>query len=85
MAYEQRDDSGSLFRNDRKVQYNHPDYAGKALIGGVEYYISSWIKVSGSGAKFMSLAFTPVEQAKNPLRKSGSARGQVEEDDDVPF
>lgn len=48
MAYEQREGSGSLFKNDRKEQPNHPDYKGSALIGGVEYWVSAWIK---EGAK----------------------------------
>ena len=45
MAYEVRDNTGTLFKNDRKELDTHPDYNGKALISGVEYWISAWIKV----------------------------------------
>ncbi len=44
MAYEQRDMSGSLFKNDRKTTDNHPDYNGSVMINGQEMWISAWIK-----------------------------------------
>jgi hypothetical protein len=61
MAYEQRDNSGSLFNNDRKESEKHPDRTGKAMIGGVMYWVSGWIK-EGTKGKFMSLAFKPMEE-----------------------
>jgi len=64
MAYEQRDNSGSLFRNDKKQTENQPDYRGTVMVNGVEYWISSWLKVGQSGVKFMSLAFTEKEPPK---------------------
>jgi hypothetical protein len=56
MAYEQRDNSGSLFRNDRKETEKHPDRTGTAQIDGVMYYVSGWLK-TGSKGQFLSLAF----------------------------
>jgi len=32
MAYEQKPNTGSLFKNDRKEADTHPDYKGSALI-----------------------------------------------------
>jgi hypothetical protein len=40
MAYEQKDNSGSIFKNDRKESANHPDAKGSCMIDGVEYWIS---------------------------------------------
>jgi hypothetical protein len=51
---------GVLFKNDRKEKDTHPDYKGSAEIGGVEYWLSAWIKTSAKG-KFMSLSFTEKE------------------------
>jgi len=67
MAYEPRDNSGSLFRNDRATSDRHPTHKGKATIGGVDYWVSAWVKEAGQnsknpGARFFSLAFEPKEQ-----------------------
>lgn len=61
MAYEQRDNSGTIFVNDRKDSEKHPDRTGTAMIDGVMYYVSGWIK-QGSKGQFLSLAFKRKEQ-----------------------
>lgn len=80
--FEQRDNSGSLFRNNRKEKDTHPDYTGKCMVGGVEYYMSSWIK-EGNNGKWMSFSFTPVEQANNRTMNRDSKKPMG--GDDVPF
>lgn len=60
MAYEQRDNSGSIFVNDRKEKDNHPDRTGTAMIDGVMYRIAGWLK-QGQKGPFLSLAFKPME------------------------
>ena len=57
MAFEQRDNSGALFKNSRKEKVTHPDYRGPCMVGGVELEVSAWLKTSGNGTKYMSLSF----------------------------
>ena len=50
MAFEQRDNSGSLFVNDRKEKESHPDRQGSAKVvcphcgESAEHWLSAWIK-----------------------------------------
>jgi hypothetical protein len=41
MAYEQKDNSGSLFRNDKRETDSQPHAKGSALIEGVEFWVSA--------------------------------------------
>lgn len=100
MAYEQRDNSGSLFKNERKEKETHPDRTGTAMIDGVEYYVSGWLKQGRSG-QFLSLAFKRKEQdrpreapisqrAQAQVRRpdpisTGRPRHDDELDDQIPF
>lgn len=85
MAYEQRDNSGSLFKNDKKESENHPDYNGSAMVNGTEMWMSAWLKTSTSGKKFMSFSFKPKDQqAAKPVAKS-APKAEPDFDDDMPF
>jgi hypothetical protein len=59
----QRENSGILFRNERKETEKHPDYTGELNIGGTDYFINGWIK-QGAKAKFMSLSVKPKDAAR---------------------
>ena len=84
MGFEQREGSGSLFKNDKKTAENQPNATGSALIGGVEYWVSGWTKTDKNGGKWQSLAFKRKDEAE---RKPAPARsGSVAElDSDLPF
>jgi len=62
MPYEQRDNSGTLFVNDKKTdpKSSLPDRKGDGVINGQKVWISAWIKQGKSG-EFLSLSFTPKE------------------------
>jgi hypothetical protein len=76
MAFEQRDNSGSIWLNDRKDKDEHPDRTGSIMVAGTEYWINGWLKKTKDGKAFMSLSVKP---------KVGSAGPKPEMNDEIPF
>jgi hypothetical protein len=83
VAYEQRDMSGTLFRNEKGDNDRRPDYTGKALIDGEEYRIAAWVKEGRGGKKFLSLSFSEPRENDGSSRERD--RGSCSEDEDIPF
>jgi hypothetical protein len=95
MAYEKKDMSGSLFKNDRREKDTHPHATGTAIIDGVEYWVSAWTK-DGAKGKFQSLSFKRKDERKEEIKQSyGDSKGRGERDsygnqpapfdDEIPF
>jgi hypothetical protein len=66
MAFEPKNDSGSLFRNDRRESDSHPEYRGDGIVNGEAVWINAWVKESKkTGKKFFSLSFRQA-RARGP-------------------
>ncbi len=76
----QRENSGILFKNDRKASQRHPDYKGNATIGGEEFYLSAWVK-QGRNGKFLSLSFTSKTDQREGARADDDGLRQPQGDD----
>jgi hypothetical protein len=85
---------GVLFKNLDRNSDSQPDYKGKAEVNGVEFWLSAWVR-EGQKGKFMSLSFTPKDDAKAPTNrgaqhKNGTTREERSRDirdmdSDIPF
>ena len=75
MAYEIKENTGSIFKNEyKKDNEKAPDYKGKANIDGKTKDISCWINETKDGKKYFAVKFSD-EYVKE----------QKEEPSDLPF
>jgi len=86
MAYEMKEGSASLFKNNRKTSENHPDYTGSIMLQGKEHYLSAWIKESPKAGKYFSIS---VGKVKEPIGFKAAGSDELPkntlEDSDLPF
>lgn len=91
MADYDNTNSGALFKNERKETEKHADYRGSLNVDGTDYWVSSWIKTSKNGQKFMSLSVKRKDgTAERPEQFVAKAKevfpgAQIDLNDEVPF
>ena len=79
MSYTQQNNSGSIFKNDRKTNEKQPDYSGTLTVEGKEMRIALWVK-EGKKGKFFSVKLS------EPLEKQSSSQPQENDSNqDLPF
>ena len=93
MEKQARDNSGVLFKNDKKETEKHPDYKGSLTTpDGVECWVSAWIKRPEGKATYMSLSIqakdiqpaTVVEQS-TPATSQPQKAVPIGKQDGLPF
>lgn len=87
MAYKHKENTGSIFKNEKKEKDTHPSMTGSALIDGVEYWVSAWTN-DGEKGRWQSLAFQRKDSKtiKTPeADKKATAKAGGAFDDDIPF
>jgi hypothetical protein len=88
MAYEIRENTGSIFKNFKKEKDTQPDYKGEALINGVPMWISAWKKADKNNNAWFSFSF--AEKKDKPVdshnqAKQNAYQPETVSDDDIPF
>jgi hypothetical protein len=53
--------TGVLFVEEPKKSDNHPDFKGSIDVGGKEFWVSGWKKMSKGGKKMIKLAIDPKQ------------------------
>ena len=88
MAFEAKDNEGSLFKNDKATHEKSPQAKGSALIDGVAFWVSAWTNIDKNGNRYQKLKFERKEQTQAQPRQQSytEARGGREElSDEIPF
>jgi uncharacterized protein (DUF736 family) len=85
-------DRGALFRNTRKENEKHPDHTGSLNVGGVDYWISGWVRESKAGQKYFSLSVRPKDPSQMTEHEANKRMYQAplpaafdDSGDEVPF
>jgi len=91
MAYEKRDLTWSLFKNEKKTRDTHSDYQGWLVVDGKEYWLNGWIK-DGAKGKFFSGTLKAKDGTKQddfgssaPRKPEMAGGGKAAYDDEIPF
>lgn len=71
------DNSGILFRNNRRQNDRQPEFNGSITVEGTEYWLSAWVK-DGDKGKFFSLSVKPKDEQRGE-------ESQESPDEDIPF
>lgn len=83
MAFEQKPNTGSLFKAKERASDRHPEYTGTINVDGREYWLAAWVK-EGQTQKYFSLAVKPKDAKPEP-KKPDPARHFDDLQDEVPF
>lgn len=95
MAFEQKPNSGAMFRNDKKNSPNHPDMRGDVHLDRtflinlmaknseplIKVSLSGWSKESAAGKKYLSLS---ASEPWEPGQAAQAPRTPIP-DDEIPY
>lgn len=83
MSFQQKNDTGCLFKNERREKDTHPNATGTAMIDGVLYRVSAWTK-EGKKGRFQSLSFKR-EQTIHDDHTEPKAGAPTATDEEIPW
>lgn len=70
---ENKNNSGVLFKNDKKANEKQPDYKGTCIVDGIEKDMAIWVRESKNGNKYFSVMFSEPfkKEVKNESKSDG--------------
>lgn len=76
---------GSIWKNEDRKSDAHPQFKGSAEVGGVEYWVSGWLRKPDANPKApaMSFSFTPKEVQNTA--PAPAASNDFDTDESIPF
>ena len=87
MAYELKNNTFSLFENDKKGNDKAPDFRGKGMVDGKEVRVAVWKRKSASGIEYLSGTIEKNEKPAEVSTTTEKPEQQIEEAvaDQIPF
>ena len=83
MSYTIKENTFSLFHNDKGDNDKRPDWTGKGKINGKEVRVSLWLRKSASGIEYFSGSISEaVKPAEEPAKEETIAEAVA---DEIPF
>jgi uncharacterized protein (DUF736 family) len=86
---EQKQNTGAIFKNDKKTAENQPDYRGKINVDGKEWEISLWVKEGQKAGKYFSAAikepWVKPDEVQTPAKPVQTNLMNETDDDGLPF
>ena len=83
---ETKNNSGAIFKNDKKTAEKQPDYNGKIVVDGNEKQIALWLRTSEKGLKYFSVAISePYNKQAETNAPQSPAQAAANVNDDLPF
>tara|TARA_R110000822_G_scaffold303421_1_gene428065 strand:+ start:340 stop:624 length:285 start_codon:yes stop_codon:yes gene_type:complete len=83
---------GGVWKNENKLTEKHPDFKGSLNVGGVDYWLSGWLRPQGANSKSPSMSLSV--QSKDEAHNAGIASVKTAQaanpdttiiEDDIPF
>jgi uncharacterized protein (DUF736 family) len=81
MSYETKQNTRSLFKNDKRETEKHPSHTGTLNVEGREYWLSAWVNEAKSGKKYFSIKL----KAKDDAPVEPQAQADDDFGDEIPF
>jgi uncharacterized protein (DUF736 family) len=78
---QQKENTGAIFKNEKKTADTQPEYKGKINVDGVEKDIALWVNTSKSGLTYFSAKIS--EPFKSEERPQPANEGN--KSSDLPF
>ena len=81
---------GGIWKNEKKLTDNHPDFTGSLDVEGVEYWVSAWKRKPDANGKAPALKFSIQKKEQKQSAEYGGSAGQTpdpgfDDSESIPF
>lgn len=86
MPYEQKPNTGSIWKNENKTEDWHGDFRGEFVDAeGRKYYVDAWLRGPDDNPQSPALRFRVKPKQPRPTQSAPEAPEAGDLDDSIPF